>query len=262
MNSSSPGENYVLKAEGITKTFKLGKREIPVLKGVNLEIQPGEFVAIVGPSGAGKSTLLHILGSLEQPTSGNITVDGRNMSSLSDDDLAQFRRKQVGFVFQFHHLLPAFSALENVMMPALIRGESDTVAKKNAGELLLSMGLGERFENKPAELSGGEQQRVAISRALANNPPLLLADEATGNLDTASSEVVMAALHDVREKLNTTVIIVTHDMDIAAQTDRVIVLVDGRIASDDPRSTAQMVAIDTLREKRATGEIPAVRFDR
>jgi lipoprotein-releasing system ATP-binding protein len=228
MNSSSPGENYVLKAEGITKTFKLGKREIPVLKGVNLEIQPGEFVAIVGPSGAGKSTLLHILGSLEQPTSGNITVDGRNMSSLSDDDLAQFRRKQVGFVFQFHHLLPAFSALENVMMPALIRGESDTVAKKNAGELLLSMGLGERFENKPAELSGGEQQRVAVARAMVNSPGLMLADEPTGNLDRATGSILEQDLIKIAKERNTAILIVTHNEEWAAKADRVLTLVDGQ----------------------------------
>jgi putative ABC transport system ATP-binding protein len=258
----SNNDQHVLKTEDLRKEFVAGELSVAALQGVSLEVKRGEFMGIIGPSGSGKSTLLGLIGGLDTPTSGRVFIDNIDITEMNERALTRVRNEKIGFVFQTFNLIPTLTALENVSLPLQFASNRKYEPRKRAEELLTLFGLGDRLNHRPSQLSGGEQQRVAISRALANNPPLLLADEATGNLDTASSEVVMAALHDVREKLNTTVIIVTHDMDIAAQTDRIMVLVDGRVASDDPRSTAQMTAIDTLRAKRATGEISAVRLDR
>lgn len=229
MNATDYSEPALL-ASGVVKNYQLGERTIEVLRGIDFSVDAGEFVAVVGPSGAGKSTLLHILGTLERPTSGTITITGQDTSSMSIEELALFRRESVGFVFQFHHLLPAFSALENVMMPALVRGLSRTEAEGPAKALLESLGVGHRLENKPAELSGGEQQRVAVARAMVNSPRVLLADEPTGNLDRETGQMLEADLVRFTREKGASVVVVTHNEDWAAKADRVIRLVDGRIA--------------------------------
>lgn len=217
-----------LKAEGVKKDYQLGKHTIEVLRGIDLSVRAGEFVSVVGPSGAGKSTLLHILGTLERPTSGVISLGGRVTSALDDEQLALLRRESVGFIFQFHHLLPAFTALENVMMPQLVRGVSKKDAEGPARDLLVSLGVGHRLENKPSELSGGEQQRVAVARAMVNSPSLLLADEPTGNLDRETGTRLEQDLVAFTRERNAAVIVVTHNEEWAAKADRVIRLVDGR----------------------------------
>jgi lipoprotein-releasing system ATP-binding protein len=219
----------VLDARGIEKRYLLGKREIPVLRGVDVAVRPGEFVAVVGPSGAGKSTLLHILGTLESPTAGRLLLDGREVAGMAPEPLAQFRRRAIGFIFQFHHLLPAFTALENVMMPARILGVSPQNAEPKARELLESMGVGHRLGNKPAELSGGEQQRVAVARALMNAPRMILADEPTGNLDRTTGRRLEEDLVHFARRRRAAVVVVTHNEEWASRADRVISLVDGRI---------------------------------
>jgi lipoprotein-releasing system ATP-binding protein len=194
-----------------------------------MEIAAGEMVAIVGPSGAGKSTLLHLLGGLDRPSAGTIRYDGIALSQLRDEALADFRNQHIGFVFQFHYLLPEFSALENAMMPALIRRRAKPEAKKEAQQLLINVGLGDRLHHRPGELSGGEQQRVAVARALMNAPAVVLADEPTGNLDRAMSQSLQLLLRQLNEERGQTFIIVTHDREFAAQMDRAISLVDGKI---------------------------------
>jgi lipoprotein-releasing system ATP-binding protein len=207
--------------------------------------------------------MLHAAGLLERPHGGDVIVNNRACGRLSDDDRTAIRRNEIGFVYQFHQLLPEFSALENIMMPQLIKGLSKKEAAERAAQLLDYMQIGKRAQHRPSELSGGEQQRVAIARALANKPRLLLADEPTGNLDTESTDVVMTALRDIQRDFDTTVIIVTHDTAIAASVDRVITLIDGHIASDaDPRVSAQLDEVKILREKRATGELPLVQVDK
>ena len=201
-----------------------------VLHGIDLTLQQGEFTALIGPSGSGKSTLLNIIGLLEQSTSGVIKVQGRETGTLSDDELTQLRGRSLGFVFQFHHLIPAFSALENVMMPLMLEaGRPLAAQRKRATALLTRVGLADRLDFKPAKLSGGQQQRVAIARALAANPPLILADEPTGNLDTASADEIFKLLYEVNQESGTTFLIVTHDPRLAHRCKRVVELVDGRI---------------------------------
>jgi lipoprotein-releasing system ATP-binding protein len=201
-----------------------------VLHGIDLTMLQGEFTALIGPSGSGKSTLLNIIGLLEQPTSGSIQVQGRETGVLSDEDLTLLRGKSIGFVFQFHHLIPAFSALENVMMPLmLVEGRPTEEQFKRAKKLLTRVGLADRLDFKPGKLSGGQQQRVAIARALASNPSLILADEPTGNLDTAAADEIFKLLQEVNQEFGTTFLIVTHDPRLAKRCSRVIELVDGRI---------------------------------
>lgn len=222
----------VLEVVGVEKSYVQGRRTIEVLRGVDFAVRAGEFVAVVGPSGAGKSTLLHILGTLERPSAGEVRVLGNNVAALPVDEQAQLRRSTIGFVFQFHHLLPAFSALENVMMPARVRAVAAREAAPQARELLQSLGLGERLTNKPAELSGGEQQRVAVARALMNRPRLMLADEPTGNLDRATGRKLEADLVQFVRERGASIVVVTHNEDWAEKSDRVVRLIDGIIVAD------------------------------
>ena len=198
-----------------------------VLKGINFQAKAAEVLSIVGASGAGKSSLLQVLGSLSRPDSGRVIIDGTDIFALSSNALADFRKKKIGFVFQFHHLLPEFTALENVAIPALIANERMGAAKERAKELLTFLGLGERLTHKPGELSGGEQQRVAIARALINRPSVLLADEPSGNLDTHTKKEIHKLFFDLREKYGQTIIIVTHDRDLASMSDRCLEMKDG-----------------------------------
>jgi lipoprotein-releasing system ATP-binding protein len=219
----------LIHVDNVYKHYTRDKTKIDVLRGVQMEIAAGEMVAIVGPSGAGKSTLLHLLGGLDRPSAGTIRYDGIALPQLRDEALADFRNQNIGFVFQFHYLLPEFSALENAMMPALIRRRAKPEAKKEAQQLLINVGLGDRLHHRPGELSGGEQQRVAVARALMNAPAVVLADEPTGNLDRAMSQSLQLLLRQLNEERGQTFIIVTHDREFAAQMDRAISLVDGKI---------------------------------
>jgi lipoprotein-releasing system ATP-binding protein len=214
---------------GVRRVFKQGGTELIVLNGVDLALQPGEVVALVGPSGAGKSTLLHVAGLLERPDGGMVLIGGEDCGSLSDERRTLLRRSQIGFVYQFHHLLPEFSALENVMLPQMIAGVPRSRAREEAGALLDRVGLAPRAVHRPARLSGGEQQRVAIVRALANDPKLLLADEPTGNLDHATGDSVMNTLLDLVRHTGLTALIATHNPDLARRLDRIIALEDGRL---------------------------------
>ena len=202
---------------------------LEVLRGVNLEIKKGEVVSIVGPSGCGKSTLLHILGTLDKPDMGQININNKNLSELSGNKLADFRNKHIGFVFQFHHLLPEFTALENVCIPGWLAGRGKIEVKAKAEELLKLLGLAERNENKPNQLSGGEQQRVAVARALINNPDIVFADEPSGNLDSANAQELHQLFFDLRKKFNQTFLIVTHNEELSQLSDRVLHMKDGRI---------------------------------
>ena len=213
----------ILSAKGITKSFG----SLQVLRGLDLEVAPGEVVAIMGASGAGKTTLLQILGTLLRPDGGSLTIDGTDVLALSQKEIASFRGRRIGFVFQAHHLLPEFSAEENVMIPALIAGVSARDARAKARELLERVGLAERLTHKPGELSGGEQQRVAIARALVNAPAILFADEPTGNLDSATKAQIHSLFFDLRKDLGQTLLIVTHDSELAHLCDRTINMRDG-----------------------------------
>lgn len=215
----------MIKAENITKSFG----SLQVLKGIDLEVRKGEIVSIVGPSGAGKTTLLMIMGTLEKADSGRIIIDNNELGLLNEKRLSDFRNKHIGFVFQFHQLLPEFTALENVMIPALIGNVNHSVAEEKARELLNMMGLSERREHKPAELSGGEKQRVAVARALINNPLVVFADEPSGSLDTDNKIELHNLFFELRDKLNQTFVIVTHDEQLASITDRTIHMRDGMI---------------------------------
>jgi lipoprotein-releasing system ATP-binding protein len=228
----------LLQLADVRKRYNIGRpNEAEVLRGVSLTLQPGEFVALIGPSGSGKSTLLNIIGLLEPLTSGSYQLQGEEVAGLDDAALTLRRRTTLGFVFQFHHLLPAFSALENVTLPALMRdGAVTTERRAQALAMLQAVGLEQAAAKRPGELSGGMQQRVAIARALVLQPPLVLADEPTGNLDTASSDEVFKLMRHMHATLNTAFLIVTHDPRLAARCDRVIELVDGRVERDAPRA--------------------------
>ena len=217
--------NNIIQLHGITKSFG----PLQVLRGIDLQVNRGEVMAIVGPSGAGKTTLLQIMGTLDRPDHGEVIIDGENVSRLSANKIAHFRNKNIGFVFQFHQLLPEFTAIENVMIPALIGGVSKRDAREKAQQLLDFMGLSDRTEHKPNQLSGGEKQRVAVARALVNHPAVVLADEPSGSLDTHNKEELHRLFFDLRDRLGQTFIIVTHDEGLAMQTDRTIHMLDGKI---------------------------------
>jgi lipoprotein-releasing system ATP-binding protein len=219
----------LLSAKGLHKTYLLGQRSLEVLRGVDVELQRGEFLALRGASGAGKSTLLHLLGGLDAPNQGEILLAGRNLATLGRGELARLRSKEVGFIFQAYYLLPELDALENVCLPARMARTPASVAEARGRELLARVGLGERLEHKPYELSGGEQQRVAIARAMINQPDLILADEPTGNLDSHTGEEIIDLLCALRDEKQTTLIMATHDARVAARAPKVVELVDGQI---------------------------------
>ena len=215
----------MIQLEGITKSFG----SLQVLKGIDLEINSGEVVSIVGPSGAGKTTLLQIMGTLDDPDAGTVSIDGTNLSRMKQKELSAFRNKHIGFVFQFHQLLPEFTAIENIMRPAFIAGVSNREALTRASEILDFMGLKERASHKPNELSGGEKQRVAVARALINNPAVILADEPSGSLDSHNKEELHQLFFDLRNKFGQTFVIVTHDESLSKITDRTVHMIDGMI---------------------------------
>src|SRR5690349_17662976 len=221
----------LIRLEDVTKTYHLGEVDVPVLKGVSLEVEPGELVALMGASGSGKSTLMNILGCLDRPTSGKYWLDGQEVSKLSSDQRAMVRNKKIGFVFQSFNLLPRTSALDQVMMPLTYTAKhlSDREARKRAAALLQRVGLGDRMHHEPSQLSGGQQQRVAIARALINHPPLLFADEPTGNLDSRTSEEVLRMFQDLNQKERITIILVTHALEVAEHANRSIRIRDGLI---------------------------------
>lgn len=213
----SDQENIVVQARGVSRGFRQGPKRIQVLSAVDLQVPAGTSMAIVGASGAGKSTLLHILGGLDKPEEGEVLVDGQSLWQKSDSERSDIRNSRMGFIYQFHHLLPEFTALENVAMPLLIRGETTSVAAKRATDLLEKVGLGQRMDHKPGELSGGERQRAAVARALVGNPGCVLGDEPTGNLDERTANQVFEMLLELNTELNTSLILVTHDMRLAAR---------------------------------------------
>ena len=218
-----------LRLQGVVRTYRSGAGDLPVLRGADLVLRAGEIVALVAPSGTGKSTLLHLAGLLEQPDGGEVLVDGRNCGNLSDSERTSIRRLRIGFVYQFHHLLPEFSALENVLLPQMIAGAPRRTGNARARALLESFGLGAREGHLPGKLSGGEQQRVAIARALANAPGMLLADEPTGNLDVGTSDVVFTELLKMVRYQGVAALVATHNTDLAGRMDRVVTLKDGRV---------------------------------
>jgi len=222
----------IIKLENIWKTYLLGEVKLTVLKNVSLAIKRGSFTAIMGPSGSGKSTLLHLIGALDTPSKGNIYIDGQDVSKFSEDELAQIRGKKIGFVFQQFNLLPNLTALENVMLPMTFQGVPEKQRMERAKELLISLGLEARINHKPNELSGGERQRIAIARSLANNPEVIVADEPTGNLDSATGKKIMEVFIDLHKKEKKTVIVVTHDPNIAGYTEETINIKDGEIVKN------------------------------
>ena len=228
----------VLSVRGVTRTYDSAAGPLTVLKGVDLDVRPGEVVGLIGPSGSGKSSLLHAAGLLERPTSGEIRVDGRDVGDLPERARTHIRLASIGFVYQFHHLLAEFDARDNVALPLRIAGVGQAEARARAEETLTALGLGERLTHQPAQMSGGEQQRVAVARALANRPRLLLADEPTGNLDPATSQTVFEALHDLVKSTGVAALIATHNMELAGHMDRVFALKDGHLEERPAESHA------------------------
>lgn len=223
--------DLVIKIRNITRDFPLGQEIVKVLKGIDLDIERGEYVALMGPSGSGKSTLMNLLGCLDTPTSGSYELNGKNVSNMTDDELAEIRNKEIGFVFQTFNLLPRTSALENVALPMIYAGVSKTDRTERAKEVLTDVGLADRMDHKPNQLSGGQRQRVAVGRALVNKPSIILADEPTGNLDSKTSDEIMKLFNEIH-KAGNTVILVTHEEEIAENAHRIIRLRDGMIESD------------------------------
>ncbi len=217
---------------GLKKTYRIGKVEIRALRGVDLEIKKGEFVSIVGPSGSGKSTLLHLMGALDQPTEGKVFIEGTDLSRLNGKQLANLRNKRIGFVFQAYNLINRMDVLTNVELPMIVRGHSRNKRRNKAKKLLEAVGLGDKLNRKPMELSGGEQQRVGVARALINDPVLILGDEITGNLDTKTSSQIMDILRKINTESKTTFLIITHNLEVAALTDKILYLRDGRIVGE------------------------------
>jgi len=222
----------IIKLEDVWKIYKLGELELPILKGVSLEIARGAFVVVLGPSGSGKSTLLNMIGCLDLPTKGRVFLEGNNISKMSEDELAQIRGRKIGFIFQQFNLLQNLNALENVMIPMIFQGKSEKERQERAKSLLNSLELGNRIDHRPTELSGGEQQRIAIARSLANNPEIIVADEPTGNLDSSTGKKIMEILIDLHKNEGKTIIVVTHDPNIANYSNQVVYLKDGKIISN------------------------------
>ena len=235
MNSLAPP---VLSVHDLTRTYDTAAGDLTVLRGVNLDVRPGEIVGLIGPSGSGKSSLLHAAGLLEHPTSGEVRIDGEAVGGLPERARTHIRLARIGFVYQFHHLLPEFDARDNVALPLRIAGHGLSAARERAEELLVALGLADRLTHQPSQLSGGERQRVAVARALANWPRLLLADEPTGNLDPATSQTVFEALHDLAKKSGVAALIATHNMELAGHMDRVFALKDGHLEERPAESQA------------------------
>ena len=225
-----PADAVILRCRNVGKTFLQGKVEVPVLRGIDLDVKSGETIAIVGASGSGKSTLLHILGGLEAPTTGEVNLQGERINALSPAAQGMLRNRALGFVYQFHHLLPEFTALENVAIPLALRGESTAKAKAGASEMLAEVGLSHRLTHKPGELSGGERQRVAVARALVTRPACVLADEPTGNLDRSTADQVFELIMQLNAKLGTALVMVTHDPTLAARMQRKMTMDDGKLS--------------------------------
>lgn len=236
-------DDDIIVLEDLSKIYGDGV-QVRALDGISLRIKAGEFVAIVGPSGSGKSTLLNMIGLLDTPSHGHIILKGIDVSRASPDERARLRNQELGFVFQYHHLIPEFTALENVMMPMLIANKSKVEAHLRAEELLAAVGLGDRLHSRPNQLSGGQNQRVAVARALANDPSIVIGDELTGNLDTKSSQLIYNLLRELNRKINQTFILVTHDMTLAEKTDRILRIVDGKIVCEMKRAGEDFVATD------------------
>ena len=234
VRTSGPASGLLLEARGLVRRLGQGAARREVLRGVDLTLEAGEFAALVGPSGSGKSTLLYLLGGLDHPDQGEVAIDGVDLRAVADDELARLRNRLVGFVYQFHFLLPEFSALDNVLMPLWARGGGRSRDDRAwGGELLARTGLADKADKLPRELSGGEQQRVAVARALVNRPRLLLADEPTGNLDSVNARAVYELFRELNRSLGQTILVVTHDQEWAARSDRVLRLLDGRLVGDD-----------------------------
>ncbi len=236
----------IVSTQDLTKVYGHGATAVHALRGINLAIQPGEFVAVMGPSGCGKSTLLHLIGGLDRPTSGKVTIEGEDLTRLNDDQVTALRRRKMGFVFQFFNLIPVLNALENAALPMILDGMRPNEAYQRAREWLERVGLGPRLTHRPSELSGGEQQRVAIARALASEPSIILADEPTGNLDSRASEEIAMLLRQISSEWGRTILLVTHDPRIAAYADRIVFLKDGQIVDE------------TIMESRNGDEVNAV----
>jgi putative ABC transport system ATP-binding protein len=245
MSKSNGSSNQpVVQAEALSKDLQMGQVTVHALRNATFTVTRGEILSIIGPSGSGKSTLLGLIGGLDTPTRGRVVIDGVDITQLDERALTRIRNEKIGFVFQFFNLVPTLTALENVALPVQFARNRQFNPNTRAKELLTMLELGDRMHHRPSQLSGGEQQRVALARALANNPPLLMCDEPTGNLDTVSGALVLDALRTINQTMQTTMIIVTHDLNVAAQTDRVLALVDGQIAREvDPTSTAEMAAV-------------------
>ncbi|MBI4733159.1 MAG: ABC transporter ATP-binding protein [Chloroflexi bacterium] len=222
----------LIQTDNLTKIYGSGETAVTALNHVNLKVNPGEFVAVMGPSGCGKSTLLHLLGGLDRPSEGGVSIEGTAIAEMKDDDLTKLRRQKIGFVFQFYNLIPVLTAVENAALPVTLDGVKPAEAKKRAGEWLARFGLGDRLASRPDQLSGGQQQRVAVARALVAEPALVLADEPTGNLDTRSGDEIAALLRQVTKEYGRTVVMVTHDPRIAAYADRIVFLKDGKVVDE------------------------------
>ncbi len=249
-NLAAAEPKAVLRTSNLVKDLPLGATVVHILHGITMSIYPGERVGIVGPSGSGKSTLLGLMGGLDTPTSGTIEIDGIDITRLSESRLTEVRNEKIGFVFQFFNLVPTLTALENVALPIEFARKSNFAPRRRAAEILAMLGLKDRMHHRPSQLSGGQQQRVAIARALANNPPLLLADEPTGNLDTESGKLVMQTLLDLQRETGTTVILVTHDPQIAANMERTLTLVDGRLVDNGKMLAAPQRSVTDFDQPR------------
>jgi putative ABC transport system ATP-binding protein len=239
----------IVETEQLTKVYGQGATAVTALDGVNLRIQPGEFVSVMGPSGCGKSTLLHLLGGLDKPTAGRVLVDGKDLARLNDDALTELRRRKIGFVFQFYNLIPVLGASENAALPLILDGVKASEARAQAERWLQRVGLPDRSDHRPDQLSGGQQQRVAIARALATEPTLVLADEPTGNLDTRAGDEIAGVLHQVSSEWGRTVLMVTHDPRIAAYADRIIFLKDGKVVDETQLSGNGDGQVSAVRER-------------
>jgi putative ABC transport system ATP-binding protein len=240
----------LIQTENLTKLYGTGDAAVTALDHVNFQVKEGEFVAVMGPSGCGKSTLLHLLGGLDRPSEGGVSIAGTSIADMKDDDLTRLRRRKMGFIFQFFNLIPVLNALENAALPVTLDGVKPVEARRRAGEWLTRFGLGDRLNNRPDQLSGGQQQRVAVARALVSEPALILADEPTGNLDTRSGDEIAGLLRQVTKEYGRTVVMVTHDPRIAAYADRIVFLKDGKIVDEtllEPQGGADRIA-DKMKE--------------